>query len=146
MGTGACTSGIGGTGKTATGGVGGSGLQTAQTGVGGTGIVGTITGFGSIRVNGIESQYDRDTPVKVDGEAASTDMLRRDQLVAISAHGDGDRLRARMIIVNQAVVGPVTASEPGTGKLEVMGIPVRAKAATHYEPAPGASWRRPGRQ
>ncbi len=124
-------SGIGGTGKTETGGVGGSGVRAGESGIGGTGIVGTITGFGSIRVNGIEVLYDRNTPVKVDGRPAGTEVLRRDQVVAVFAQGEGDRLQARMILVNHAVVGPVTAS--GAAGFEVMGIRVHAGRRTGIE-------------
>lgn len=134
LGIGACASGIGGTGvrsaKTHAGGVGGSGLRTAQSGIGGTGIVGTITGLGSIRVNGIEILYDGDTPVKVDGQPAGTDALQRDQVVAVFARGEGNRLQAHMILVNHAVVGPVTASGPAA--LEVMGIRVHTGPRTHF--------------
>ena len=68
----ACTSGL--LNSTATNdedqdiGLGGTGLMAnTGNGLGGTGIVGEITGFGSIFVNGVEIEYDSDTPFTING-------------------------------------------------------------------------------
>ena len=38
--------------------------------MGGTGIIGTITGFASVCVNGLEVEFEDDTPVEIDGTPA----------------------------------------------------------------------------
>lgn len=114
-------SGIGGTGAVAEGNGSGSGI-------GGTGIVGTITGFGSVCVNGLEVQYDRDTPTQFDGKRGSARQLAVGQVVAILARGAGSNLRAHNIRVEYAVSGPVGRIDRRRSRIEVLGQAVSVRA------------------
>ena len=120
-------SGLGGTGRPLQAGVGnglggtGSPLMTGQEGLGGTGIVGVVTGFASICVNGVEVEYEPNTPVERDGQASPISDLAVGQLVALQAVGQGDQLRASRIAVLDAAVGPLTALDTASGRFEVMG-------------------------
>ncbi|MBX3026837.1 hypothetical protein KF840_18165 [bacterium] len=135
-------SGIGGTGLRAGGdddGIGGTGLRAGDDddGIGGTGIsaadtgvIGTITGFASICVGGVEIHYDADSPVRIDGRAASAAELAVGQVVEVVASGRGDELTARRIGVTHLVAGPVTAVDAARNQIEVIGQTVRLSAAT----------------
>jgi Domain of unknown function (DUF5666) len=90
-------------------------------GIGGTGIVGVITGFASICVNGLEVQYDANTPVWDNGQPSSTRQLVVGQVVSVTATGSGDQTRARGIGMIHAVVGPLTAVDAAQGTLHVLG-------------------------
>lgn len=106
-------SGTGGTGIHAGSGIGGTGARVdssgSGSGMGGTGVVGVITGFGSICVAGLEIHYDQSTPVSVDGLPGSVGQLATGQLVSVVADGGAGSLKARHIDLNSAVVGPVEA-------------------------------------
>mgnify|MGYP000132428681 CR=1 FL=1 len=61
-------------------GLGGTGMLATTdsgtgSGLGGTGIIGEITGFGSVFVNGIEIEYDSETPFTINGEPAAHQPL-----------------------------------------------------------------------
>lgn len=121
--------GIGGTGQVASGsGIGGTGrpVVAGEEGLGGTGIVGVVTGFASICVNGVEVEYEADTPVERDGRASRLGELAVGQLVAVQASGSGDQLRARRIQVLDAAVGPLTGLDAAAGRFKVMGQPAAA--------------------
>ena len=120
--------GIGGTGQMAgLPGIGGTGqAQTrADSGIGGTGIVGVVTGFASICVNGEEIHYTPATPVLRDGEPGSTRDLQVGQVVAVDAsarHSDsGAQWQARQIVVQHAVIGPITQLDIPSGRFSVLG-------------------------
>lgn len=134
--------GVGGTGigrlPAQPGGVGGTGSPAARGGVGGTGIsddgaaapgslgvVGVIQGFGSVCVNGLEIEYDAGTPVTVNGRPAAAAELALGQVIAVEARPVNGALTARSIAVLRALEGPVTRTEPGAGRVFVMGQPVR---------------------
>lgn len=124
--------GIGGTGAPRPpekGGIGGTGQQ-AEGGIGGTGIVGIVTGFASVCVNDLEVHYDGTTPVERNGLPAPTDQLALGQVLAIEATGRNGALHARRIAILEAVAGPVTRLDAGTGRLEVMGQTVQITGET----------------
>jgi hypothetical protein len=131
-------SGIGGTGaplaNNERGGIGGTGIVAGakkpvfgDSGIGGTGIVGVITGFASICVNGIEVNYDSNTPVWDNGNPSALSQLVVGQVVSVATTGDGNQMTARGIGVIQAVVGPITAVNAATGELRVMGQRIQAQ-------------------
>ncbi len=127
-------SGIGGTGIMANkAGIGGTGHTQGEGGIGGTGIVGTITGFGSIWVNGLEVEYDAKTRVVTTAAAANTNELAIGQVVVIEAQGGNMLLQANKISVVNAVAGPISELDVGSGKLTVLGqtVIVAAKTLTH---------------
>jgi hypothetical protein len=131
-------SGIGGTGaplaNNERGGIGGTGIVAGakkpvfgDSGIGGTGIVGVITGFASICVNGIEVNYDSNTPVWDNGNPSALSQLVVGQVVSVATTGDGNQMTARGIGVIQAVVGPITAVNAATSELRVMGQRIQAQ-------------------
>ena len=125
--------GIGGTGQVAgRPGIGGTG-QIAETGIGGTGIVGVVTGFASICVNGEEIHYAPATPVSRDGEQGSTRDLQVGQVVAVQATAQrtesGSQWLARQIVVQHALIGPLTRLDVASSRFEVMGEQVLALSA-----------------
>ena len=119
-------SGTGGTGLSghASSGIGGTGLRGDEgSGTGGTGILGTITGFGSICVNGLRIGYDDATPVLRNGEAATAKDLAVGHVVRVTAES-GTPLRARRIVMESALSGPVTRVDREARRVWVMGQPV----------------------
>src|SRR6266436_7070087 len=68
-------------------GIGGTGIirRNEDRGIGGTGIVGVIQRFGSIFVNGQRVSYAPNVPVRIDGEPASTKVLKIGHLVRVLA-------------------------------------------------------------
>jgi hypothetical protein len=78
---------------------------TAKTASGG--IVGVITGFASICVARLEVHYGADTPVRVDGTAGLARHLAIGQVVVVEAEGVGNSLQARSVEVVHALSGPV---------------------------------------
>ena len=119
------TGGIGGTGAVAgRPGLGGTGIS--EGGIGGTGIVGVITGFASICVNGVEVQFDDQTPVTDAGEPVSARQLAVGQLVALRAGGSGAMLSASRIALIHTAVGPLTAVDAATGEFRLLGQTARA--------------------
>lgn len=118
------------------GGIGGTGIAVGAKkpvfgdgGMGGTGIVGVITGFASICVNGIEVNYDTNTPVWDNGKPSAISQLVVGQVVSVAVTEAGDQLRARGIGVIQAVVGPISMVNAATGELRVMGQSITAPRA-----------------
>jgi len=120
--------GLGGTGQVAqspgiggTGAVAGAADPAHEGGLGGTGIVGVVTGFASICVNGVEVEYQPETPVQRDGAQAPLSDLAVGQWVALQASGQGDQLQARRIVVLDAAVGPLSSVDAASGRFVVMG-------------------------
>jgi hypothetical protein len=114
----------------AEGDVGGTGMRAE----GDVGIIGVITGFGSICVNGIEVQYEPNTPVSADGKPASPQSLALGQLVAVRAVGNGVQATARDIQILDAVVGRAAAVDPVSGALQIAGQRVQLAASTVIAP------------
>ena len=118
-----CSGGIGGTGIRADGGIGGTGARAGAD----VTLFGVITAFGSIWVNGVEVQYDRSTPIELNGAPE----LAVGQTVLVQARtSGGNEARASSIRVADAVVGPVTATDAARGLVYVAGRPVRVDAST----------------
>jgi Domain of unknown function (DUF5666) len=118
--------GIGGTGiekSVADRGIGGTGVtpRLADRGIGGTGIVGVITGFASICVDGLEVGVGNDTPVEIDGAAATPAALRAGQVVAIEATSQNGALNATRVVVRHEVEGPIDSQEAGSKAIVVAG-------------------------
>lgn len=108
--------GLGGTGILAT-----MGDEDNDGGLGGTGILGEITGFGSIFVNGIEIEYDNDTPFTIDGKAASPQQLEIGDVVEVLAMDSANRTRARLINLRHEIIGRVDSVGPDTFSFTVEG-------------------------
>lgn len=106
-------------------GIGGTGQVASRPGIGGTGIVGVVTGFASICVNGEEIHYTQATPVLRDGEPGSIRDLQVGQVVAVQTTAlgaeSGSEWLARQIVVQYALIGPLSRVEPGSGRFEIMG-------------------------
>jgi hypothetical protein len=127
------------------GGLGGTGRPARapapqEGGLGGTGVVGVVTGFASICVNGLEVEFDLDTPLQRDGQRAQVGDLGVGQVVALQAVGQGDRLRATQIALLDAVVGPVGRVDAGTGRVTVMGQDVVALNAADVQGLVPGDW------
>ena len=133
-GTGAAPAGegLGGTGierERSEDGIGGTGVVAGRhggdDGIGGTGIMGTITGFGSILANGLVVEYDRETPVEIDGRPVSAAELALGQVVRVEAERSGAELWARRISVQSEVKGPVWRIDRARGEWNVLGQTVK---------------------
>ncbi len=139
-------SGIGGTGSPVLNnngsGIGGTGspiLNQNGSGIGGTGlidngapnqndtylnnilVIGTITEFGSICVNGIRIQYSEETPVNMNGKAASIDELAIGQVVHVNVSAKKHATYAESIHIFNIVSGPVTEYKPLLKQAVVLG-------------------------
>ena len=124
--------GVGGTGIAGgSGGIGGTGAL-AKGGIGGTGIIGIVTGFGSICVNGIEVQYNRKTPVEVNGDRASVHELALGEIVSVEAEGVGGEVRARAISIWDRVFGRLDSVDAARGELALLKQTVRVRPSTVY--------------
>ncbi|MBU2409851.1 MAG: hypothetical protein KKC79_14535, partial [Gammaproteobacteria bacterium] len=123
------------TGEGGAGGIGGTGVMVRGPdpggGIGGTGIVGTITGFASICVNGLEVDFDADTPVFDNGRASSARDLVVGQVVAVRAARRGARLHAESIAMQFKLVGPIDAVDASNGTFRVLGerVSMRTRSA-----------------
>ncbi len=105
-------------------GTGGTGvLGDEGSGTGGTGVLGTITGFGSVCVNGLRIGYDDETPVERDGRAVPAKDLAVGHVVRVTADR-GAPMRARRIVMERAISGPVTRVDREERRIFVMGQPV----------------------
>jgi len=136
--------GIGGTGRSGDEdeekGIGGTGAVDHNNGIGGTGqiasqgdskliyVTGTIHAFGSVCVNGVEIEYEADTPVSTDtNQKLAASSLKVGQVVDIIAEkktGQG-MPRAKKIGVRFPLQGPVTKISRDRRVISVMGKPVR---------------------
>ena len=104
----------------AEGGIGGTGIVAKDGGIGGTGIIGIITEFASICVNNIEIHYDTNTPVFVDGKAATVDDLAVGKIIAARTLSAGNDFTAHNISIFHAAVGPISNLDHGTRKLYLL--------------------------
>lgn len=107
-------------------GLGGTGLlavsdEDKDSGLGGTGILGVITGYGSIFVNGIEIEYDNETPFTIDGKAAAPQYLEIGDVVEVLASDSTDHTRAQIINLRHEVIGQVDSVEPDTFSFTING-------------------------
>lgn len=89
-------------------GLGGTGLlANSGSGMGGTGVVGVITGFGSVFVNGIEIEYNQNTPFTIDGEKASYQELSIGDVVEVLTTDIKNHTNAQIINLRHEVIGKV---------------------------------------
>ena len=103
-------------------GLGGTGmLANSGSGLGGTGIVGVITGFGSIFVNGIEIEYNNETPLTVDGKSTSDRQLAIGDVVEVLTTNNKQHTDARIINLRHEVIGKVESVNPDTSSFTVLG-------------------------
>jgi hypothetical protein len=114
-------------------GLGGTGMLAGAPGLGGTGIVGIITGFASICVNGVEVQYEANTPMSDNGDPGSARTLAVGQMVVINAAGSGDEVQARQLSLLHMAIAPIESVNLQKNELMVLGQTVTA--------APGVSLR-----
>ena len=113
-------------------GCGGGGGGGTVSGIGGTGKIasGTITGFGSIFVNDIEYDIDSASLEVNDDDSAglSQDDLRIGMVVTVTAVVDGDTGVASLVVYDNEIEGPVSGiSELNAGlnkSFSVLGVGV----------------------
>ncbi|MEM8824289.1 MAG: DUF5666 domain-containing protein [Pseudomonadota bacterium] len=91
-------------------------------GIGGTGIVGVLTDFGSLIVNGLRVEITSGTTIATPFGQASEGDLAPGQALTIMATRSSDRLVARHVRIDHALVGRVAPD------LTVNGISVRLEA------------------
>ena len=108
-------SGLGGTGMLATKG------NDTDNGLGGTGIIGEITGYGSIFVNGIEVEYNDETPFTINGNTASPQQLNIGDVVEVLTTDSNNYTFARVINLRHEVIGVVESVDPETFSFTVSG-------------------------
>jgi hypothetical protein len=108
--------GLGGTGLLAT-----AGDEDSDGGLGGTGILGEITGYGSIFVNGIEIEYDDDTPFTINGRASAPQQLEIGDVVEVLTLDSSNHTQARVINLRHEVVGQVDSVGPDTFSFTING-------------------------
>ncbi|WP_372921963.1 hypothetical protein [Roseovarius sp.] len=99
-------------------------------GIGGTGIVGTLYGFGSLLINGLRVELDSRTQFRSAFGATSRAALAPGQVLTVFAVQTKERLLARNVMVDYALVGTLEHSQSGAS---VNGVPLidRAEALTH---------------
>ena len=124
-------SGLGGTGMLATKG------NDTDNGLGGTGIIGEITGYGSIFVNGIEIEYNDETPFTVNGNTASPKQLNIGDVVEVLTTDSGNYTFARVINLRHEVIGVVESVDPETFSFTVSGQTVIQSADKNMLPEIG---------
>ena len=113
-------------------GCGGGGGGSTLSGIGGTGKIasGTITGFGSIFVNDIEYDIESASLEVNDDDSAglSQDDLRIGMVVTVTAVVDGDSGVASLVVYDNEIEGPVSSiSELNAGlnkSFSVLGVGV----------------------
>lgn len=103
-------------------GFGGTGHQR---GFGGTGIIGTITAFGSIWVNGIEVEYDHNTPIANPLNDEKHPLKLGQQVVVETLENTSDPM-AKEIRVFIPIAGEITQRQGdwltvGTEKIHILG-------------------------
>jgi hypothetical protein len=117
------------------GGYGGSGKYSppgANTGPASV-SVGSITGFGSVHLNGKKFET-TSTSIKVDGQAATQSDLHVGDVVEVKGHHDSTSGKdiADQIELHSNVQGPVSAVDPTTLRLVVLGQTVILSADTSF--------------
>jgi hypothetical protein len=124
-------------------GIGGTGKQLAsESGIGGTGkqpvgILGTITGFGSIFVNGIEIEYDENTPFSIDGKSSPLQQLAIGDVVEVLTTDGNDFTHAKAINLRHEVIGKVESLQPETFSFSINGQSIIQPINNVWMPAIG---------
>jgi len=125
-------------------GIGGTGMLANKVsgtagGLGGTGIVGEITGFGSIFVNGVEIEYDSETPFTVNGKTAAQRQLAVGDVVEVLTSDASKHTEARMINLRHEIIGKVESVNVETYSFIVKGQTVVQGLNTGALPVPGSA-------
>ncbi|MCK4707893.1 MAG: hypothetical protein KAU21_04690 [Gammaproteobacteria bacterium] len=121
-------------------GIGGTGIMAnTGSGLGGTGIVGEITGFGSIFVNGIEIEYDSETPFTINGIPAAYQQLAVGDVVEVLTTNAHQHTDARVINLRHEVIGKVESVNAQTSSFIIQGQTVVLDLNKAALPEPGAS-------
>lgn len=104
------------------GGIGGTGMMAGNAGEdAGVAVFGTVTAFGSIWVNGLEIEYDAQTPVTMEGAPVAADALQLGQVVMVDTLADaGGGHWARGIQIVHELCGPI-GEAPMEGVFDVLG-------------------------
>jgi len=107
-------------------GMGGTGMlaskhRSTDNGSGGTGIVGMVTGFGSIFVNGIEIEYDDNTPFTVNGKTTNEQNIAIGDIVEILTTDGNKYTTARSINVRHEIIGKVESIDRNTMTYKIQG-------------------------
>lgn len=103
-------------------GIGGTGmLANTGSGLGGTGIVGEVTGFGSVFVNGIEIEYNRETPFTIDGKTAAHQQLVIGDVVEILTTDTKQHTSAQVINLRHEVIGQVESINAQDASFRILG-------------------------
>ncbi|MEM7644207.1 MAG: hypothetical protein AAF366_17030 [Pseudomonadota bacterium] len=100
-------------------------------GIGGTGIVGVLTDFGSLIVNGLRVELTTGTTIATPFGRVTEGALVPGQALTIVANRSADRLVARHVRIDHALVGTVAPD------LTVNGVPVRPEAGAVGRLIPG---------
>lgn len=104
-------------------------------GIGGTGIVGILTDFGSLLVNGLRVEVETRTRIATPFGAVSDSALAPGQALTITAVQSRDRLVAREVRIDHALVGRLVRE---AGQLSVNGVPLRMEPGAIIAAQPGA--------
>lgn len=94
-------------------------------GIGGTGIVGVLTDFGSLMVNGLRVELVGSSQVSSPFGPSSTDALAPGMAMTIFAARRRDRLVARRVAIDYALIG--VARQGSAGEIFVNGVRVRSE-------------------
>jgi len=95
---------------------------------------GTITGFGSVIVNGVT--YDTNSATfSIDGSAGTQSDLAVGDVIVLrgTINDDGTSPTAESVTFDDAVEGPISAIDPDTQSLTVLGQLVRVDADTSFD-------------
>ena len=106
-------------------------LFSDDRGIGGTGVVGTIDDFGSIWVNDLEVEYDADTQIQIDGNAANATQLRLGQQVQAQIELRDGKVYASNITIQHEVIAQVESLDLQANTLTVMGQQITVDSSTH---------------
>ena len=107
-------------------GMGGTGMLASKhspidNGSAGIGIVGMVTGFGSIFVNGIEIEYDKDTPFTVNGKITDDQTIAIGDIVEILTTDENEYTTARSINIRHEIIGKVESIDRNAMTYKIQG-------------------------
>ena len=129
-------------GLTACGGGGGGGIAGTPSGGSASALYsGPIAGFGSVIVNGVRFSSVGATLADDDGTGLRSDDLRLGQTVQVRGSSDeaAQTGTASAVTVLRGLQGAITALNPATGSLTLLGQQVLANANTAFEGVAGLS-------
>ena len=104
-------------------------------------VSGPITGFGSVFVGGVRFDDTTATVTDADGDTRSRDDLKLGMTINVRGTpiaGDGSSA-ATSIVYGSAIIGPVSAINPGAASLTVLGQSVDVFATTVFDASLGGA-------